>query len=547
MKGFTEDDDGEYGIRANESFAKETDDDTGILTEEGQSYRNVGVFSLLIIAFFWASGGIYGNEELLTCAPPATVFLGLIITPVIYSVPIALMTAELATALPLDGGLVAWVAEACGPTIGAHNSYWQWIAYIFDASVYPVLAGQYVSAEFDVAVNGDAETGVSLVALGIVWFVTGLKLLGTDVLVKFNTVLLVISIFPSLVYMLWGMAYLEPHTWTISEGVETNWSLLISWLLWLYSGFFSLGSLAGEVDRPKYTFPRVIMVLVPVVIIFNVTPLAVSTSLDTNWDNYAAGHFTKLAVDIAGAWLGYCFIIASNICLIGLYNAQTMTVERSSSFFVESVFSQGMSRLRKSKSAVVRYFFSKGRAGVPPFFILFTACITSCLIWLPYAFLVEFTMLLTSLVCMLFLASFVLLRYQRPDMPRPFKIPGGFPVAIMLSLLPLGCTSLNFYFSITDKYTEIKFVPFFKVFALEFFLGMGILVNFVYYHRRRIVGVYQSIEGKISGKSDADDRQPLIASSPASPAYSERNSSLHMKTWDSTRKPSIGGDGESSM
>ena len=57
------------------------------------------------------------------------------------------MTAELATALPKDGGLVAWVTEACGETIGGHNTYWQWIAYIFDASVYPVLAGQYVAAE----------------------------------------------------------------------------------------------------------------------------------------------------------------------------------------------------------------------------------------------------------------------------------------------------------------------------------------------------------------------------------------------------------------
>ena len=81
---------------------------------------------------------------MLQSAAPAIVFLGLIITPIVYSIPIALMTAELATALPKDGGLVAWVTEACGSTVGGHNTYWQWLAYIFDASVYPVLAGQYV-------------------------------------------------------------------------------------------------------------------------------------------------------------------------------------------------------------------------------------------------------------------------------------------------------------------------------------------------------------------------------------------------------------------
>ena len=90
---------------------------------------------------------LFSEQALLTCAPPATVFLGLFITPIVYSIPVALMTAELATAMPREGGLVAWVTEACGPTIGGHNTYWQWISYIFDASVYPVLAGQYIAAE----------------------------------------------------------------------------------------------------------------------------------------------------------------------------------------------------------------------------------------------------------------------------------------------------------------------------------------------------------------------------------------------------------------
>jgi len=49
--------------------------------------------------------------------------------------------AELATSLPYDGGLVAWVNEACGPLLGGHNAYWLWVAYLFDSAVYPALAG----------------------------------------------------------------------------------------------------------------------------------------------------------------------------------------------------------------------------------------------------------------------------------------------------------------------------------------------------------------------------------------------------------------------
>ena len=32
---------------------------------------------------------------------------------------------------------------------------------------------------------------------------------------------------------------------------EVDWSLLVSWILWLYCGFFSLGTLAGELEQPS--------------------------------------------------------------------------------------------------------------------------------------------------------------------------------------------------------------------------------------------------------------------------------------------------------
>lgn len=63
-----------------------------------ESERVVGVFGLLVISFFWVSGGIYGNEELLSAAPPAYVLLALIIGPFVYSVPISLITGALSAA-----------------------------------------------------------------------------------------------------------------------------------------------------------------------------------------------------------------------------------------------------------------------------------------------------------------------------------------------------------------------------------------------------------------------------------------------------------------
>jgi hypothetical protein len=39
-------------------------------------------------------------------------------------------------------------------------------------------------------------------------------------------------------YLLASLAFRHLPAQIIDDNIETNWSLLISWLLWLYSGFF---------------------------------------------------------------------------------------------------------------------------------------------------------------------------------------------------------------------------------------------------------------------------------------------------------------------
>jgi amino acid transporter len=72
---------------------------------------SIGTRALIVIAFFWMSGGIYGNEEMMLVASAQYVLPALLICPLIYSIPIMMVTTELATALPKEGGSVAWVKE----------------------------------------------------------------------------------------------------------------------------------------------------------------------------------------------------------------------------------------------------------------------------------------------------------------------------------------------------------------------------------------------------------------------------------------------------
>jgi len=165
---------------------------------------HVGVLGMVVIGFFWVHGGIYGNEAMLMAGPPLHVFIMLGLVPFIYSLPIALIVAELSSAFPEDGGYVVWVQEACGKLIGAHHAYWVWIIYTVDAAIYPVLVANYVDTMFPMG-----DTSRALLATAIVFGVTSVNLLGTDVMVKFNTLLAVISLLPTIFFTVMGIPHIK--------------------------------------------------------------------------------------------------------------------------------------------------------------------------------------------------------------------------------------------------------------------------------------------------------------------------------------------------
>merc|ERR1711988_1233862 len=79
---------------------------------------------------------------------------------------------------------------------------------------------------------------------------------------------------------------------------------------------------------------------------------------------------------------------------------------------------------------------STNKTGVAPVFILANMVFAMVLIWMPYAILVEFSMLLLCPSIFLFMFSFVRLRINRPEAERPFRIPGGTVFATLITIIP---------------------------------------------------------------------------------------------------------------
>lgn len=90
--------------------------------------EKLNVATLAVLVFYSVSGGPYGSEASVRSAGNFYTLLGYLVAPFIWSIPEAIMTAELSSAMPEAAGGVAWVEEAFGERAGWMAGYLGWIA-----------------------------------------------------------------------------------------------------------------------------------------------------------------------------------------------------------------------------------------------------------------------------------------------------------------------------------------------------------------------------------------------------------------------------------
>jgi amino acid transporter len=145
------------------------------------------------------------------------VMLGLIVCPLFYAFPVALMTAELSAALPGDGGFVVWVQKAFSQRLSRHVAWWTAAVFLVDAAVYPVLAAQYLLPYAGVRQSG----GIVWVPLSIMAAMMLVRLAGSEVMVKVSAFVAFIAILPCLLFMAWGIKDVNAVAFTRTTGALT--------------------------------------------------------------------------------------------------------------------------------------------------------------------------------------------------------------------------------------------------------------------------------------------------------------------------------------
>ncbi|KAL3645792.1 proline dehydrogenase [Castilleja foliolosa] len=393
--------------------------------------RKVSVLPLVFLIFYEVSGGPFGVEDSVKAAGPLLALAGFLIFPFIWSVPEALITAEMGTMFPENGGYVVWVSSGLGPFWGFQQGWMKWLSGVIDNALYPVLFLDYLKSGIP-AVGGGLPRVIAVLALTII--LTYMNYRGLTIVGWVAVLLGIFSILPFVVMGFISIPNIKPERWLVIDTHNINWNLYLNTLFWNLNYWDSISTLAGEVENPKKTLPKALFYALILVVLGYFFPLLTGTgSIPLDRGSWTDGYFSEIAKIIGGVWLRWWVQSAAAMSNMGMFVAEMS----SDSFQLLGMAERGM---------LPEFFARRSRYGTPIVGILFSASGVVLLSWLSFQEIVEAENFLYCFGMILEFIAFVRLRVIAPDLPRPYKIPVGTVGAALMCVPPsiLICVVLAF-------------------------------------------------------------------------------------------------------
>jgi amino acid transporter len=376
--------------------------------------------SLVALTFFCVAGGAYGLEDAVGAAGPLITLLAILFIPWLWSFPTALMSAELAAAMPEDGGYVVWVHRAFGRFWSFQEGWWSWLCSFADNALYPVMFVDYLSYVCGNLPFGERwGLGALMIAVVAVINIRGTQLVGRAAIVF---TLFVLAPFVMLVVV--GVCQVDPSRWVMLPG-KVEWGLLLSVMLWNTCGWDNAACCAGEVQQPGRIIPKTMAATVVLVTLAYLLPVAVGVGVDQQWGVWKEGHFPHVAAEVGGPWLGTWLTVAGVISAVGLFNSLLCTSARVPyALATHGMFPTAFAKLHP-------------RFGTPWVAILVNSVAIAALIPFSFQELIELDMFLYALALIPEFAALIWLRLKEPDLLRPYRVPFGLAGTIALSVPPV--------------------------------------------------------------------------------------------------------------
>jgi len=391
-----------------------------------------------------------------------------ILFAVIFFVPYGLITAELGSGWPDEGGIYVWVREAYGPRWGTFTAWLYWVNVAYWApAVFVVFAGTLSAAFW----GGMSNTWAEIVVIALIWLVVLIGILPLSLSKWVNSASAALKVGVLVMLGAMGAAFavhhgvansFSPSAWKPSFGA--NWSFLPI-IIYNFMGFELMSSAAGAVHNPRRDIPRMLLlagvIIVAAQLVGNFGILAAiplkNLSIVTGMADAMKLSFHAVLGGAAGTVYDI-FIVLLLFTLIG--NMVTWSIGAN-----HSMASTGLDR-----AAPGVFGHANRRFTTPDYAFVLMGVLATAITVVNYSFFatresVFWSIFALSSIVFLFpyllmVPALLLLRRSQPGTKRPYTVPGGRAgawLSVVLTVAGVGFAIVLFFYLVPDGTPKVTY------------------------------------------------------------------------------------------
>lgn len=407
--------------------------------------------------------------------------LWMIISLVIFVIPMAFIAAELATGWSKRGGPEVWAKEAFGRKWGFLVSWLLWVQMFFGMVIIAVgfatmfafvIGNPTITTMWGNGINKTyqlSEDPVYLLCTTIIiyWFITGLNIYSKKVGKSLVNIGAITGIYIPFIFLtLFSVIYISQQAVAGNihsgmggignipsdffppqpEGIipqSASGLQLFSQIMWIFIGLEIASTRANEIDNPKKNFSLGLLIVLVLMVVFNLGAgllfAAIVPSDQIGLANAVITPFMIITNYWGAPWIMNIFAL---LMAFGMFTQLNSWILGPSNAMYASA----------SQGTMPFIFHKKTKKDVPITFVIIQAIAVTIFSSLyagltiagagnVFGILLNETIILYCIAYIIMIASFLKLKYKKPDVIRGFTVPGKKIGAWIISIFAfLGVT-----------------------------------------------------------------------------------------------------------
>ncbi len=381
-----------------------------------------------------------------------------LITAVVFFVPYGLLSSELGSAYPDNGGISSWVTRAFGERAGVLTGWYYWVNVAFWMPAVFVAFSYWFSYAF----LPDAPSwALALLAVAMCWLIVWIGVRGVELSVTVSSVAAVCKVAVLLLFGFLGVTY------GIERGLANDFSLpsfvpsidnttqYVAVIVYNLLGFELIGSIGSQIENPGKTIPKMTVVsgaIITAMYVFGMfgilaaIPAAEVDAVDGFY--FALRELTSVLGPAADA-VFYVVIVISMLTLVA--NMVSWTLGANETLIAAGLDerSRFLSHRNKKRGTADNLYYVMGALSTGLIALNFALSgNANDIFWT----ILSFSTLIFLLPYLFMFPAAVKLRFSDPETPRPYRVGGRTNAGIIVSMILCEvCVAAAVFFLFQDS------------------------------------------------------------------------------------------------